>query len=637
MKNILNILLLLSTCHSLSFSAIKLPAFFADHMVLQRDKPIIIYGYALYEDSIIINLDGIEQIAEVDKFGFFESVFPARSASIEPIVLTIKGSQKIEINNVLIGDVFIVGGQSNMEWPMSLINNAQKEIENANFDHIRLFTVPKSIKSAPSYNMDGDGWKIANSNSVKDFSAIGFLVARQIHLDKNIPIGIIDNAWGGTNIAGWMPEEAFANMAEYENKIKEFKQKHKNDLNIEAIREDWLSGLGMADKGIHQAWWQVEYSKNAWKEIAVPGLWEGQGYANKDGIFWYSKDFDLKDLPSIECTLNLGQIDDSDITYLNGFTIGSKENAYNVSRKYSVGNNVLLKGKNHLVIRVTDTGGGGGINGIADSIHCKCGEEIIPLSGTWKIAEGTEGYPEISDTYEANAYPTNRYNEMVHPLTGLAAKAYLYYQGESDVHIAKEYAELLKRMILTYRTNFGDQKLPFVIIQLANFMKEDTIPVESNWAELRQSQSSVTKLPYTGMVCTIDVGDANDIHPRDKQTVAKRTTSVIKRLAYNEQNIYDGPKIEKVTKNNFGILISFANIGDGLSIKGDANNINGFVIKTNDGKLHPVKAKKQSKTSILIEYKEGITHLRYLWANNPGTIQIYNSEDFPAEPFEYKF
>jgi sialate O-acetylesterase len=628
------IIVLLANCGA--FCNIKLPAFFSDHMVFQRDKPIMVYGYAHFEKEVKVILAGEEKTAEIDKLGFFNVEFGPKSIESGPLKLIVKGSQTIEINDILIGDVFIVGGQSNMEWPVSQINNSKKELADADYPLIRLFTVPKSINTKSTYDLSAAGWEKANSESVAEFSAIGFLVARQLHLEKKIPIGVIDNAWGGTNIMGWLPEEAMANMPKYEAMITEFKKLHRNDMNITDAREEWLQGLALADQGLYKGWPLPEMTKNEWKDIKVPGLWEGQGYPNKDGIFWYALDINFDQLPNDNCTFSLGQIDDSDMTYLNGIAIGNTENAYNVFRKYLVDKQAIIKGKNHLVVRVTDTGGGGGIYGISDSLYCKCGDKKISLVGQWKFAEGTEGYQEFPKTYDTNAYPTNRYNGMVHPLTGLATKGYLYYQGESDASNAIEYADMLKRMIMSYRSNFGDQEMPFVIVQLANFMKLDENPIESDWAELRRSQALATKLPFTGMVCTIDVGEADDIHPRDKQTVAKRAVSVLKRIAYNEQTLFDGPKLEKLNQTGLGIMLTFDNLGEGLSIKGDINNINGFVVKTTGGKLIKVNAKRQSRTSVLLEYNGAVSHIRYLWANNPGEVQIYNSAGFPAEPFEHK-
>jgi sialate O-acetylesterase len=617
-------------------AGISLPAFFADHMVLQRDKPIVIWGQASFEKKVMVKFDNVSKQAEIDKNGMFSVTFPPLpTGGLHAI--EVAGSQKIQINDILIGDVFIVGGQSNMEWPTRLINNAEAEMADAEYPMIRLFTVPKTLKSKKSLTLQSDGWYLCSKSAVEDFSAIGFFVARSLHKEKNIPIGVIDNSWGGSNIMGWLPEEAFEGLDKYAPMIKEFKEIHPNDLSIGEATFSWADGLDKNDIGIAQAWSESEVSKESWAKINVPGVWENNGYPNKDGIFWFAKDMVFAEEPTTDCLLSLGKIDDGDITYLNGLAVGSMDGAYNIPRYYKIDKGDIKKGINKLVVRVKDTGGGGGFHSPSDSLFCQCGKQIVSLSGEWRIAEGTKNYAPLPKSLDFNAYPTNRYNEMVHPLTGLAVKSYLYYQGESDAYQPEEYKELLKRKILTYRTNFEDNNLPFVIVQLASFMKEDIDPVKySDWAELRLAQAMSEALPYVGMVSAIDVGEAEDIHPKDKQTVAKRALAVVKRLAYNEPVTYNGPKVEKVLKSEVGTLITFTNVGEGLMVKGDQLNINGFVIKLKDGSVKRVKAKKQSKTAVLLDFVGDFASIRYLYANNPGKVQIYNSQNFPAEPFEYK-
>ena len=259
----------------------------------------------------------------------------------------------------------------------------------------------------------------------------------------------------------------------------------------------------------------------------------------------------------------------------------------------------------------------------------------MTLAGNWSIAEGSVNLPTLSKTYDANAFPTNRYNGMVHPLTPYPIAAYLYYQGESDTWQAKTYETLFQNMIRSYRTAWNDNQLPFVFVQLANFMAQDETPVESDWANLRQAQTAALKLPYTAMVSAIDIGEADDIHPRDKQTVAKRMAASLKRLVYNESLIFDGPPLEKVFTNSFGTLLTFRTSEKGLSVKGNDKKINGFVIETMEGKLIKVPGILQSKSAILLEYTKPFKSIRYLWANNPGEVQVYNEEGFPVNPFKY--
>lgn len=614
---------------------VVLPAFFTDHMVMQRNKTILVWGSADVENQVQITFAGITKTAFVENGRWLMDFEPMEAGG--PYELEIKSSQTILIRDILIGDVFICGGQSNMEWPLNAVNRFQEELLDADYPQIRLFTVLQDIRDSKQSDLANGAWERAKAESVADFSAIGFLTARKLYKEYQVPIGLIDNSWGGTNIMGWMPEEAFGNHEKYVNWIKDFKNEHCGEVSFQEAIKAYAEQLEASDQGLLGGWSEPGFDKSNWNTIQAPGLWESQGYPDKDGFFWMSKKFRLNQVPEDKpCLLSLSKIDDGDITYLNGLIVGTTENAYNLMRNYTFYTDHLLEGDNEITIRIKDTGGGGGIYGLASDMYLKCeGLDSLGLSGSWKIAEGSSNLKPIAKTYGANAYPTNRYNGMVHPLTTFPIAAYLYYQGESDAWQAKEYEWLFQNMIRSYRNAWSDQSLPFIFVQLANFMAEDSIPVQSEWADLRFAQAAALKLPYTAMVSTIDIGEADDIHPRDKQTVAQRMAACIKRVLYAEPIAYDGPKIDRVITNSFGTLVVFKNTGEGLDVRGNDQEVNGFVIETTDGQLLKVKAKKQSRTAVLLDYYKPFTALRYLWANNPGTVQIYNDAGFPAEPFRF--
>lgn len=632
MKRSLIVFLLLSLVIKLD-ARVSLPALFTDHMVLQRNKPIIIWGFADAEKQVEVSFAGISKTAFVEN-GRWLIDFEAKEAG-GPFDLIVKSSNTIMVSDILMGDVFICGGQSNMEWPMRDINNSEQELADASYPKIRMFTVLKDISDRKQEDLPSGAWELADSETAAEFSAIGFLTARKLHKMYNVPIGLIDNSWGGTNIMGWMPQEAFGNSTKYLSMIDKFKAEHCGELTYTQALRDFTSRLETSDKGLFEGWSEPDFDKTQWNKIYAPALWEGQGYPDKDGFFWMSKKVELKNVQDEKpCVLSLTKIDDADITYFNGLIVGTTD-SYSAMRKYEFHSDHLLEGSNEITIRIKDTGGGGGVYGLPSDMYLKCeGMDSVPLHGMWSIAEGSAQLEPISSTYEANANPTNRYNPMVHPLTNYPVAAYLYYQGESDAWQAKEYEWLFQNMIRSYRTAWQDNSMPFVFVQLANFMAEDSLPVESQWADLRAAQAAALKLPYTAMVSAIDIGVADDIHPRDKQTVATRTVECLRRLLYGEQVIFDGPKIERVVTNSFGTLVVFKGTGEGLAIKGDDQNINGFVIETMEGTLVKIKAKKQSRTALLLEYYKPFKTLRYLWANNPGTVQIYNEAGFPAEPFK---
>lgn len=617
-------------------SRVVLPALFTDHMVLQRNKPIIIWGKADVEKEIKVSFAGISKTAYVEDGKWLVDFEPMAAGG--PYELVISASSTQVVKDIMVGDVFVCGGQSNMEWPMSRVNNAEQELQDANYPSIRLFTVQREIADHKMDDLAAGAWSLANAETAADFSAIGFLTARNLFKSYGVPIGLIDNSWGGTNIMGWMSEEAFGSNEKYAKMIAEFKSEHCGEMGLQEAIAEFGQRMEMSDKGLFQGWSEPGYDKSKWKMINAPGFWEGQGFPGKDGFFWMSKKFNLSAVPEDKpCMLGLARIDDSDMTYLNGLIIGTTERAPAQLRNYQFFSDHLLEGENEITIRIKDGGGNGGIQGSASDMYLTCENlDTIALAGKWSIEEGSKDLVPLSKTYGANTYPTNRYNAMVHPLTNFPIAAYLYYQGEADASQAKEYEWLFQNMIRSYRAEWQDNKLPFVLVQLANFRPVDSIPVESQWAELRAAQAAALRLPYTAMVSAIDVGEANDIHPRDKQTVAQRMEACLKRILYNEPIIYDGPKIERVVTNSFGTLVVFKGTGEGLDVRGNDQDVPGFVIETADGNLVKVAAKKQSRTALLIDYTRPFKALRYLWADNPGTVAIYNEAGFPAEPFRYE-
>lgn len=611
---------------------IVLPSIFSDHMVIQRDTPFKVWGTALNEEDVSISINNQVYKATIQD-GQLEVVMPAFKAG-GPYEMKIIGSNTILIKDIYFGDVFVCGGQSNMEWPMDKINNVANEIKDGRYPLIRHLTINRILNNKKSDDLDVGHWRKSDTSNITQLTAIGFLVSRGIFKEHNVPIGIIDNAWGGTNIAGWMPEEAFAGMKDYEQKIKEFKSSDIKYDQMASLEKGWIKSIDLLDEGTPNGYSDPHYPRADWKDYENPGTWEEKGYKNKDGVFWMAKEFKMAQQKGVDsCLVSLGKIDDGDITFINGVVIGSNDNAYSVDRLYHFEASLLDKMRNEIVVRIKDTGGGGGMYSSAADLYLQCGTEKISLAGTWKIEEGTKSLKPLINTGGPNANPTNRYNGMVHPLTHYPIAAYLYYQGETDAANHQEYAELFKRMILTYRKNWNNYKLPFIFVQLANFMPEDAAPVESNWAEIRGAQESVLSLPYTAMVSAIDVGVANDIHPRDKQTVAKRMTAAVNRLVYNKMINYLGPKVEKMNTLKGGIEVVFESNGNGLDIRGDQKNINGFIVKTIDDQLIRVKTSKFSDKSVLLQYTKPFKEVRYLWANNPGQIQIYDNDGFPASPF----
>lgn len=624
--------LLLSLCSSYTFAEVTVSSLINDHMVFQRGEPCIISGWADAEELVSVILDGITLEGSVFN-GEWSVTFPAREEG-GPYSLTIKGNNQLDFIDIYFGDVYLLSGQSNMEWPSRLINNAEEELLDASYPLIRVFTVDHDITHKKVDKLNTGKWDKLNKETALDFSGIGFLYGRALFKEKGIPIGLIDNSWGGSAIKTYMDRACFHDKTDYQEELKAFDSIQASWAQIKSIIFEWGEGLDGADVGRREKWFVPGTDFSDWTPAELPGNWEQSTFPGLDGIVWYTRNFNLSSLPQKDGMAYLGRIDDKDISYINGYKIGSIE-GYNIDRKYSIPIRYLKEGKNEIVIKVTDYGGGGGISANPNKFYLNIGGETIDLSGTWKCRIGTSGYPSKQDWLDHNYFPTGKYNAMVHPLIKHKLAGILWYQGETDARDGYNYRWLFKRMIVDWRNKWKQAELPFLYVQLANWLEVPKTPGPSHWARLREAQAMAQDLPYTAMVSAIDVGEADDIHPRDKQTVAKRLVKAGKGLVYGDHIPYLHPEVANLTVTTDGYLVTFKNVGKGLKSKNTSNIVRGFSIPSIGGSKY-VNAKIISYDEVFIpqtDPEKGM--LRYLWADNPGKVDLYSTGDLPALPFEW--
>ncbi|MCK5370352.1 MAG: sialate O-acetylesterase, partial [Cyclobacteriaceae bacterium] len=518
------------------------------------------------------------------KDGKWLITLPAMEAG-GPYAMKIRGRNIIELENILIGDVWVCSGQSNMEWPLHATNNAEEEISNANYPRIRLFTVAKKISTTPLEDCESEGWMVCQPETIPSFSAVGYLFGRKLNEDLDVPIGLIHSSWGGTNVETWTSANSIEQIDGFEGISKELKEFDeasiiaKQRASVEAI----TGPLPEKDQGMdddNPVWAKPQTDFNSWNEMELPQLWESAGLKGLDGIIWFQKEFDLEQRDLLdEIEIHLGSIDDSDVTFLNGTEIGKTTQKYNEPRLYRPGHDMLKVGKNVLVVRVEDTGGGGGIYGKSEEMFVKLDNKKISLSGTWKykIGKGT-----FQASIGPNSMPALLYNAMINPLIPFAIKGAIWYQGESNAGRAYQYRTLFPNMITNWRTQWGIGDFSFLFVQLANFMAPSEQPEESAWAELREAQTMTLALPNTGMATIIDIGEANDIHPKNKQDVGRRLALSALKVAYNRAVVPSGPTYKEMRIEGSSAIISFYYIGSGLYLKNKYGYVNGFTIAGED-------------------------------------------------------
>lgn len=615
---------------------VELAAIFTNNMVLQRDTEVPIWGWGATNTTIQVTFDEKQYKATTDKDGKWMVKLPATPTG-ETYTITVAGNgASIELKNIVFGDVWVCSGQSNMEWTVNNAQFADSEKMNASDVLIRHFKVPHNTSYLPDEKLEGGPWELTSPETVGNFTAVGYQFAKSIRKEHDVPIGLLNTSWGGSRIEPWMSatslghkndKKAAKELKNYGNKAAKKGMKMLKKQYGKLPTED----VGLV--GNKAVWAATDYEDSKWATMELPNLWEDQGLKDIDGIVWFRKSLTLsaEDLKQ-PITLHLGKIDDSDKTYFNGKLIGQVVQQYNQLRVYQVPKDLLKVGENIITIRVEDTGGGGGIYGSTDDFYYKIGSDKISLAGAWKYKIGTA---KLNIGIAANQTPIILYNKMIYPILDFPIKGVIWYQGESNANPsdAYTYRSLFATMIQDWRSRWGNNEFPFLYVQLANFMEAQSQPTESSWAMLRESQSDVLKLPNTAQAVIIDIGEADDIHPRNKHDVGYRLALGARKLAYNEnQLIHSGPAYKSMQQESGKIRLSFEQVGNGLMAKG--GTLHEFAIAGADKKFVWAKAKIEGN-EILVwsdEVKNPVA-VRYAWANNPAKANLYNKEGLPASPF----
>ncbi len=461
-------LVLLVFCVAQSKADVSLPRIFSSNMVLQQGKEIPVWGQATKGERVTVTFNGTAQRAKADKNGQWRVNLPAQSYG-GPYVLTIKGKNTIEFENVMVGEVWICSGQSNMQWTVKDSDNAEEEIAAAGHPGIRLFYVPREVAQFPQSDISGGEWVECSPETIPGFSAVAYFFGRALHEELNVPVGLVHTSWGGTVAETWMSPSVMGDDPDFGAKFKELQEKDMNEI----------------------------------------------------------------------------------------------------------------------------------------------------------------------DKKNPNAYPSLLYNAMIQPLIPYAMQGAIWYQGESNAGRAKQYQRIFPGLINDWRNQWKQGDFPFLFVSLANFRKPVEQPAESDWAELREAQTMTLSLPNTGMALAIDIGDADDIHPRNKQDVGKRLALNALKIAYDQDIVYSGPLYESVEFKNGKAYVTFSETGSGLEVKDKYGYLKGFAIAGADRVFHWAKAELADAKTVVVysdEVKNPVA-VRYGWANNPDDVNLYNREELPANPF----
>lgn len=614
-----------------SEAKVTMPGIFTDHMVIQRDQSVNIWGWADTGETVEVVFNGQKKKVKAGKDGkWMVQLKPMAFGG--PHTMNINGKDnKITLSDILIGDVWLCSGQSNMEMSVQSCNFAEKEIREADYPLIRSFNVQKDISLNPEDDLKGI-WEVSSETTAGHFSAVGYFFARELHNNLQIPIGIINSSWGGTDIEPWTSTETFSSLP------SEFKSRYKLEIkDLDSFmekntvaREKYNQAL-KNEPGIQDSWFNKNHNRTQWKEMYVPQQWE-KTLGNVDGYIWFSYDLNLtSELAGKTGKLNLGPIDDNDITWVNGQKIGETNN-HALNREYSIPQGLLQAGNNVITVRVHDTGGGGGLYGKKEELYLQIDGKKTSLAGNWKYKQSVTNdmfnYVEMNP----NMLSSLLYNAMINPITNMAIKGVIWYQGENNANAATHYQTLFPAMIKDWRNKWG-YDFPFYWVQLANFMAKDSKPEDSNWARLREAQTMTLSVPKTGQAVIIDIGEANDIHPRNKQDVGRRLALNALNKDYGKNVVYSSPMFQSMEISGNKAIITFNNIADGLEVKSKYGYVEGFAVAGADKVFHYARARKEGN-KIIVESDDvkNPVAVRYGWSNNPD-INLYNSVGLPACPF----
>jgi sialate O-acetylesterase len=636
MKRITILLLLVFSITNI-YAEIKLPVIISDGMVFQRDTKFSVYGWASPDERVSLQFKGKRYNTRADKSGSWSFELPPQKAG-GPFDMVFKGENEITVNDILFGDVWLFSGQSNMTVMMERVKEKYpEEIMNANFPDIRYFFVPtKSELNGPEKDLPPGTWKQVTQENILDIGAISYFFAKIIYAEYKIPIGLINSSVGGTPIEAWISEEGFKDYPEIVKRIEQNKDTsylaslRKPAVNIQPRQPN--------DKGMleNPKWYEISYIPKGWYNINIPGYWEDQGVKNLNGVVWYRKEIDIPaSMTGMPAKLFMGRIVDADVMYVNGEKIGNITYQY-PPRRYEIPAGLLKPGKNLLVIQVTNTSGKGGF--VPDKpYYLTANNQEIDLKGTWLYKVG-EVYEPVrfggGSSFSAQNQPAALYNAMIAPLVNQKVKGFLWYQGESNAGSPKPYYGYLTSLINDWRDKWQDGNLPFLYVQLANYMDVDYLPTESSWAELRFAQFKALSLPNTAMAVAIDLGEWNDIHPLNKKDVGERLAYGALKYGYNQDIVYSGPIYESSKKEGNKIIVSFKVTGSGLTTN-DGEELRRFEIAGSDGKFVWAEAKIIGNTvEVWNNNIESPVKVRYAWSDNPRDANLYNREGLPASPFE---
>jgi sialate O-acetylesterase len=613
-------------------AAIRLPKLISDGMVLQRDVPLKIWGWANPAERVKIEFLGKVYLAKADRQGNWKVELPALVAG-GPFNMKVN---EIEIHDILIGDVWLCSGQSNMELMLNRVLDLYiNEIQYINNKNIRYFKSSfRNDAQNPLTDFKDGAWLPATPANIMNFASVPYFFGAELYQKYKVPIGLLNTAIGGSPLESWLSEEHLKKQIDKwqitQARLDSIREHRKQQVdNVPHFNLSTELNQNVPDVS---QWSKADVNITDWPQISLPGYWSDKGVDLQFGSIWFYKEFDIPDsLINKDAILRLGRIIDSDSAFVNGTFVGTISYQY-PPRIYKLPVGVLKSGKNKLMVRVTCQGSKGGF--VEEKPYeIRIGSQKIDLTGDWNYHTGVVLKPAFGQGGGQQFRPAGLYNGLINPVIGFKLKGVIWYQGESNTNRGLEYRQLFKDLITDWRTKFEQPDMPFLFAQLANLGIPNKQPAESGLADVRDAQRRTLELPNTGMAVTIDIGEWNDIHPLNKKEVSRRLALEAARLAYHENSVVSsGPLYESMEISGNSIILTFKSVGSGLFTN---CLLDGFQIAGSDGKFEWANAVILSRNKVKVWNKKvpSPTVIRYAWDDNPAWANLKNKEGLPASPF----
>jgi sialate O-acetylesterase len=601
-------------------------AIFGDHMVLQQTQAIPVWGQAAPGTRVRVELAGAAGETLTDTAGEWRVMLPPLPAG-GPHTMTIRGPETVTFTDVMVGEVWLVSGQSNMDFRLAGAPGAAPDIASADFRHIRCIRIPQVVSRTPLNRLDPAAWQVCSPETAGGFSAVGFYFARDLARQRGVAVGLINATWSGTPAEAWTSYQGLVVMSAFAERTQaitasneDWAAGQRESLKIDAARDlVFEKGTAGVDRGVHQpgfddrAWASADYPLNA-ATMRLPDY----------TIVWLRKPVEVPaGAAGQDLVLNLGRCYEWDQTYFNGTRVGSHR--WSGVREYRIPGRLVRAGANTIAIRLYSEWSAGQLGKGNDDPFLRTADGVtrVSLRGAWRFADGIEPALVVPRYYQRE--PMALFNGMISPIKGYALRGALWYQGEGNAGRPQEYQTLLPMLINEWRWHWGQGDFPFLIVQLPG-------TIDYDWAELREAQSMATQLPNVGLAVTLDIGDPEDLHPADKRPFGERLFRLARHVAYGEDTVWTGPVFAGLASVNSGLRITFREIGGGLTTR-DGKAIRGFELKAPTGEYVAAEASMQG-ASVVVRTSAipNPTAVRYAWARNPDA-NLINREGLPAAPF----